>query len=138
MNNTPKRNRFAYLILALVCMASGLGIRYFGTGLPEFFKEYGPDTIWALMIFSIIAFILEKANTLTVFLAAMVFTFGMEASQLYQAEWINNIRNTTAGALLLGAVFSFYDLATYLVGCLIGVLFDLTLFKRKRRYIFKK
>ena len=47
-------------------------------------------------------------------------------SQLYHAEWIDNIRATTLGGLVLGYGFLWSDLVAYTIG--VGVGFLLSLF----------
>jgi len=52
----------------------------------------------------------------------------VEFSQLYQAAWLNSIRGTTIGHLVLGSTFSWVDIAAYGVGVLIGALVDVSVF----------
>ena len=47
---------------------------------------------------------------------------GVELSQIYQAEWINAIRDTRIGGLILGFGFKGSDLLCYTLGCGLGVL----------------
>jgi len=49
----------------------------------------------------------------------------IEMSQLYQAEWINNIRHTTLGGLILGQGFLWSDIVAYTAGVIIGALFEI-------------
>ena len=65
--------------------------------------------------------------TLTPWLSAVIalaFAFSVEISQLYQAPWINEIRSTTLGALVLGFGFLVSDLVCYSVGVCAGYLLD--------------
>ena len=55
-------------------------------------------------------------------LLALTFAWGIEFSQIYHAPWIDDIRATTLGALLLGAGFLWSDLVCYAVGVAIGVV----------------
>ena len=48
----------------------------------------------------------------------------VEVSQLYQADWINGIRRTLVGALVLGNSFVWSDLLCYMSGCFLAGLFD--------------
>lgn len=50
------------------------------------------------------------------FMWSLMFSFGIEFSQLYQAEWINSIRATILGGLILGKGFLWIDLVRYTVG----------------------
>ena len=60
-----------------------------------------------------------------VMLAALAFSFAIEFSQLYQADWINALRRTTLGGLILGYGFLWSDLVCYTVGILIGAGIEL-------------
>ena len=51
---------------------------------------------------------------------ALVFCYLIEVSQLYQGEWLNQIRRTTLGGLILGYGFLWRDLLSYTVGVLLG------------------
>jgi len=44
----------------------------------------------------------------------------VEISQLYQVEWLNNIRSTTLGRLVLGQGFLWSDIISYTVGITIA------------------
>ena len=59
------------------------------------------------------------------------FSYLIEISQLYQGEWINSIRDTTLGALILGHGFLFSDLICYTIGILIGVVIEYLYFYKK-------
>ena len=57
-------------------------------------------------------------------MAALIFSYSIEISQLYQAPWINAVRNTKIGALALGHGFLWSDLICYTVGIALGVLLE--------------
>ena len=82
------------------------------------------------MVFLGICFIANKSKTWQISLAAITFSFAIEFSQLYQAPWINNLRHTKLGGLVLGYGFLTSDLICYTVGIAIGIILDL-LIKRK-------
>ncbi|MNR32533.1 hypothetical protein D3C85_1501270 [compost metagenome] len=69
---------------------------------------------------------------------ALVLSVGMcfvvECSQLYQAEWIINIRNTVFGGLILGQGFLYADLVRYLVGAIAAYALDRLLMEREQPY----
>lgn len=48
----------------------------------------------------------------------------MEFSQLYQGDWINTIRDTSLGALILGKGFLGVDLIRYSIGIVIAYVID--------------
>ena len=63
--------------------------------------------------------------------ASLLFAFLIESSQLYQAPWLNALRDTRLGGLILGYGFLWSDLVCYTVGIGIGYGFD-TRWRRKR------
>ena len=46
------------------------------------------------------------------------FSFVMELSQLYHSPWIDSLRQTRLGGLILGSDFLWIDLVRYSVGVL--------------------
>lgn len=119
-----KRNRIVYIILIFIVIALGISSRKFSELLPIFLSKYLGDTLWALMVFLIIGFIFNKKSTLFVGISAAFFTYMIEISQLYHAPWIDVIRNTTLGGLILGFGFLYSDIICYTVGILIGILLE--------------
>jgi hypothetical protein len=55
-------------------------------------------------------------------LLALGVAWGVEFSQLYHAPWIDAIRATLPGKLVLGNTFNWPDLPAYAVGIVIGAL----------------
>jgi len=126
-----KRNRAIYIILTVTVILSGLALRKYQEFLPSFLAEYSEDTLWALMIFLISGFFFSYNSTLLNAAVALLFCFAVEFSQLYQAEWINSIRHTKIGGLVLGYGFLWSDIICYISGILIGSTGEI-LFLRKR------
>jgi hypothetical protein len=56
---------------------------------------------------------------------SLALAFLVEVSQLYHAPWIDGIRNTTLGGLVLGFGFLWSDLVCYLIGIVAGALIEL-------------
>lgn len=119
-----KRNRIIYFLLIMITIALGISSRKFGSYLPAFFREYAGDTLWALMVFLGIGFWFSKISTGKAMAAALLFSYAIEFSQLYQAEWINALRHTALGGLVLGFGFLWSDLVCYTVGVLAGGLIE--------------
>ncbi|WP_026477188.1 ribosomal maturation YjgA family protein [Alkaliphilus transvaalensis] len=127
-----KRNRTIYLILIIIVVLLGLVSRT--DHFPRWVHLYVGDILWALMIFFIIGLIFKEKSTLWIMISAISFTFFIEFSQLYQATWINNIRHTTLGGLVLGFGFLWSDLFSYSIGILIGSLIE-AIILHKRSFI---
>ena len=54
--------------------------------------------------------------------AALAFSYAIEVSQLYHAPWLDRIRYTSLGGLVLGYGFLWSDIICYTVGLAIGVV----------------
>jgi len=113
---SPRRNRAVYALLALAVVAAGLFWRSGVIPLPGWLSNYGGDALWAVMVFLGLGFLLPRASTLTVAMLALTFAWGVEFSQLYRAPWIDAIRATLPGRLVLGNTFNWPDLLAYAVG----------------------
>jgi hypothetical protein len=117
-----KRNRQTYAVLILLVIVTGLASRSsLAIYLPSFLAKYAGDTLWALMVFFVLGFIFPSVRTGSAALLTIALSFGVELSQLYQAEWINTIRDTRIGALILGEGFKWSDIVCYTAGCILGL-----------------
>jgi glycopeptide antibiotics resistance protein len=125
-----QRNRLVYSALIVLTLLSGLASRQFQDYLPTFLATYAGDTLWALLVFLLTGFLLPKKSIFFNALVALIFSFGIEISQLYHAAWIDAIRQTRLGGLILGFGFLWSDLLCYTAGIGIGALAEV-LFRRK-------
>jgi hypothetical protein len=116
-----KRNRLLYSALLAGVIAAGWGTRRYGSQLPEILAAYGGDTFWALMVFVGIGLIARGWPTKRVAGLALAVSYAVEFSQLYHAGWIDQLRQTVAGRLVLGQGFVWSDLLCYTVGVGLGV-----------------
>jgi hypothetical protein len=117
------KSRLKYLICAILIMAIGLASRYFSTPDSFIYMHVG-DVLWAMMIYFGFRFLNPRQVYKTSAWIAITFCFLIEISQLYQAEWLNAIRRTTLGGLILGFGFLWSDLVGYCVGVFLASLFD--------------
>ena len=122
------KRRLCYLMLWMLTVALGLGSRAFGSYLPVFVAEYAGDTLWAAMVYWGIGFLFPSARLSRKASGALLFSYCIEVSQLYQADWINAIRGTTLGALVLGHGFLWSDMVCYTVGVGLAVFIDFYIF----------
>ncbi|AFL99726.1 MULTISPECIES: DUF2809 domain-containing protein [Desulfitobacterium] len=119
-----KRNRWTYLIFVGVTIILGLSSRQFSGYLPYTINLYLGDALWALMVFFMFCFIFRLKGTGWLAAVALLFTFGIEISQLYHAPWIDAIRQTRLGGLVLGYGFLWRDLVAYTIGVAVGAVID--------------
>src|SRR5690349_14301704 len=113
---TFSRSRLFYAGMISLVIAIGLPTRLIPEVFPAFIVDYLGDALWALAIFLLIGILLPKKPTRTIFMIALIVTWGIEFSELYQADWINAIRAYKLGGLILGYTFLPSDLLMYLCG----------------------
>ncbi|HEY4786819.1 MAG TPA: DUF2809 domain-containing protein [Bacteroidales bacterium] len=124
MGAAKVRRRYIYVVLILLVISLGLSSRHFAGYLPPWNKLYLGDALWALMIFFMSGFLFRTKTTRWIAMLALLFSFSIEFSQLYQAGWINAIRATRLGGLILGYGFLWSDLLCYTVGIALGVIIE--------------
>ena len=125
-----KRNRIVYGSLTVSVLLLGLASRRFLGEMP-FIKTYAGDVLWALMVFFGLAFTFNRWPTKAVALATLLFSFGIEISQLYHASWLDSLRATRLGGLVLGFSFVWTDLFCYSAGVIIGIVAETYLSSRQ-------
>ncbi|MEO8610422.1 MAG: DUF2809 domain-containing protein [Chloroflexota bacterium] len=131
------RSRLLYAGLITLVIAIGLPTRLIPEIFPAFVVDYLGDALWALAIFLLIGLLLPTKRTRTIFWIALAVTWGIEFSELYQADWINAIRAYKLGGLILGYTFLPSDLLMYLCGIGAGVLLEKWIFSDTRASFLK-
>lgn len=123
---SSRRNPWIQLALIALVVALGLGSRRFSSHLPALVAAHAGDTLWALAAFLGLGLLVPRSSTVRLALAALAISFAVELSQLYHAPWIDAVRATTPGALVLGHGFVGSDLICYTAGVGLGVLIERT------------
>ncbi|MFJ7826769.1 DUF2809 domain-containing protein [Psychrobacillus sp. NPDC096623] len=118
-----KRKRINYFMAVFISIALGLASRYYG-GLPDIIVIHAGDTLWAIMGYFLFRLLFVHKGLHKAFFLSLVFCFFIEFSQFYQADWINSIRSTLLGALILGKGFLIVDLFRYSIGIVLAYLTD--------------
>ena len=108
--------RAAFLACLAAAIALGLASRRFGQALPVFVATYAGDALWAAAAYLALGVAWPSAPIMRRAAAAFLFAAAVESSQLYHAPWVDGIRATRLGALVLGSGFLWSDLACYAVG----------------------
>jgi uncharacterized protein DUF2809 len=116
------------IIQCLAVIACGLALRRFGfgVGLPAFVVKYGGSLLWGTMVFFLVAIAAAGWSRRTVASIAFAIAVGVELFRLLHAPWLDAFRLTTAGALLLGRIFSLWNIVAYAAGILLGAALDRT------------
>jgi uncharacterized membrane protein len=126
------------IVRAVICLSiiiCGLALRRFGfgLGLSAFIVKYGGSVLWGAMMFFLVALAAKRLSVPTVALISVAIAIGVELFRLVHTAWLDAFRLTLAGALLLGRIFSPWDMLAYGVGIALGVLLDrfgMSLFKK--------
>ena len=121
-----KNSRIRYFILVLIVIALGITSRKM-EGVPTFFG----DTLYAVMVYFGLRMLFVDFNIKKTAILALLFCFGIEFLQLYDAEWMLEIRRTTFGHYALGQGFLWSDLGYYTIGIIMAFLIDSNWIKRK-------
>ena len=116
------KSRLTYFSLIVITVIVGLLSRHVN-GVPLFIG----DILWGLMVYFIVRSIFFNKTVKWAAAVSLLFSYGIEFSQLCQDDWLNNIRHTVIGVLVLGATFLWSDMLCYTVGIGIGVLTDLSI-----------
>ena len=116
-----RRIAFCALVNAL-----GLALRWFGPrwGVPIFVVKYGGSALWGTMVYLLVAIFAARWRPGRVAAAAMTIAIAVEFSRLYHTPSLDAFRLTLAGALLLGRIFSLWNIVAYAVGVAVGMLLD--------------
>ena len=110
--------RRGWLVALIIIIAAGLALRRFGydLGLTFIVVKYGGSVLWGAMVYCLLAALLSVRNGTLLLVAAIAIAVAVEFSRLYHTPWLDDFRLTTAGALLLGRVFSLWNILAYVLG----------------------
>ncbi len=119
-----KYKRWIYLAVTFMIILTGLASRRYSDLLPEFIVAYAGDTLWAAMVYFGLRFLFVPASVMKTGIASLLFSYAIEFSQLYQADWANMVRSSTLGALIFGHGFLWSDMICYTIGIMVCVGVD--------------
>ena len=112
------RRRSIYVLALLAVVVLGLASRRYPGLFPTTLGKYPGDALWAAMVFLGWGLLLPRALTSRVASLALATSIVVEVTQLYHSPWLDHIRATTLGHLVLGSAFAWTDILAYGVGIL--------------------
>ena len=118
----PSRDRVAFAALATGTVGLGLLVHARVFALPDFVRDKVGDALWATMVAWCIGAVAPGARVGRRSIAAIAVCWAVEASQPWHAPWLEAIRATTLGSLVLGRGFDPGDLPAYAVGVIAAAL----------------
>ena len=122
-----------YVVAIVTSVFLGLSSRTFSGLIPHFIAKHAGDVLWASMVYFGFRFFLVKRSLTWAVGISVIFSFAIEISQLYKAEWIVEIRNTVIGSLILGRGYVTVDLFRYVIGITIAFWIDKLWLQREKR-----
>ncbi len=110
---SPRRK---FLVATVLTVLIGLISRHV-TWVPAWIG----DLLWATTVYFVISLLLPRTASWRRAAAALTFSFLIEVSQLCHRPWLDHIRDSTLGHLLLGSTFVWTDLIAYTAGVALGI-----------------
>ncbi len=112
--------------LCAVIIVGGLALRGFGLGLgvPALVVKYGGSALWGTMVFFLVAMAASRRPRPGIALIAAAIAVCVELFRLVHAPWLDAFRLTLPGALLLGRIFSVWDMLAYGAGIVLAMGLD--------------
>lgn len=113
---SPRRRRALAATLAIVL--AGLALRGWGPalGLPFAVTKIGGSVLWGAMVYGLAAVLRPATRPARLAAACLAIAVLVELSRLVHTPALDTFRLTTAGALLLGRVFSPWNVLFYALG----------------------
>jgi hypothetical protein len=128
----PRPNLLSLSLLAGTIVA-GLAIRFAHLGLPAAVVKYGGSMLWALAIYWIVSWFVPRVlgswRLPAASLAAGILATAIEFFKLYHSPGMDAFRLTLPGILILGRIFSGWDILAYWVAIAAGTILDARLRK---------
>jgi len=121
------RQRVKFALITGLIILLGLLSRKF-----SIFPLWLGDVLWATMIYFILRIFYPFAAIRNIVIASISISYAIEFSQLYKAPWIDTLRHTFFGRMVLGETFLWGDLLSYTAGILLAVFVDVLMKKYKR------
>lgn len=118
------RSGLIYAALAGLTILIGLVVHSSMIPLGPGLRKYAGDALWAAVAFFLMSILFARASTRVVAVSAFGFSAMVEFSQLYHAPWIDSVRKTSLGTLVLGYTFNWPDFVAYAVGIGLAILVD--------------
>lgn len=114
----PYFARIRLLAAAMIVIIGGLCLRAFGyeVGLPFVAVKYGGSVLWGAMVYLLLAAILPSRWYGYEVHIAVIAVVVVELIRLVHFPALDAFRATAAAALLLGRVFSVWNIVCYIGG----------------------
>jgi hypothetical protein len=116
----PPRSLGQYLPLMAIVLCAGHLVRKYSHHLLVMIQKRTGDALWACAVFVLVAILRPRWSTFVITAVSLAISYSVEFSQIYHAPWIDSIRSTWLGRMILGTTFFWRDQLAYTIG--IGAL----------------
>ncbi len=116
--------RLAYVTVSAAVIALGLLARWPGLGLPFWLSKYAGSTLWGAMVYLIVSAVFPLRGWTVRAAIAVAIAASVEFSRLYHTPALDAFRLTLAGALLLGRIFSPWNIVAYVASIVAAILVE--------------
>jgi len=110
-------------ILVSLCVVVPVGFLFKGYSGPlhKWFNDYGAglvyEVFWCLVVFF---FIPDRKYIATIAVSVFAVTSVLEVLQLWQVWFLQQVRSSFLGRVILGTTFVWWDFPHYILGSLLG------------------
>ena len=111
--------RLALLISILIIVPLGYVVRFYGAA-PEWFNDLFGSIAYEIFWILLVALIFPKAAPIWTAVGVCLATCVLEFLQLWHPPFLQAMRATLPGRLVLGNVFNWSDFLAYFLGSFLG------------------
>lgn len=119
------KSRIQYFILFLCVIFIGILSRK-----NSFIPLWAGDFLYAVMIYCLVRIFFPLKKAFLIVLFSLLICYGIEFLQLYQAEWIIELRKTLFGRYVLGQGFLWSDILAYTFGIAFAFIIEKIILNR--------
>lgn len=123
MPDAPSR-RLHLFVAVLIVIAAGVGVRFLPLGLPREVVKYAGSVMWGAMVYGLVAFVRPAARPIRLAAVALAVAVLVELFRLVHTPGLDAFRLTLAGQLLLGRIFSVWNVLAYAIGIGLAAALD--------------
>lgn len=113
--------RLALIVGIIIILPLGYWVR-FHSPAPEWLNDLLGSIAYQILLMMLVAFCLPKASLAWVAAWVCLASCAIEFLQLWQPPFLQAIRATLPGRLVLGNTFSWSDFPSYFIGSFVGCL----------------
>jgi hypothetical protein len=131
------RERLVYAAATIAIVGAGLICRWPGLGLPWTVAKYAGSALWGAMVYAGLRALGSRSPAPWSAIAACAIAIGVECLRLYHQPALDAFRATLVGQLLLGRLFSLWNLVAYGFGIGVAAFCDLQTLRRRLPKVVK-